>query len=694
MAYKRAKMGNNWKWILVFCSIAVLVTGLSLTPVSDPDVWIMLATGRQIAETGSVPVSDTWSHTASGQPWVMHEWLSSLFLFGLYKASGFPGIIIVKVWLLNIIFALGIMMARGKGLNPLVVLLAAAGAVMAARIGFSERIQIVTFLGLAAEIYLIDLLERGRISAKVFLIITGLGFALWANLHLGLMAGLLILAAYCLDRFVRGVRKREWKPFRTASTGLGLALAAVLVNPYGFSLIKPFLKYFFDSQLVEFDSLVLKSIHEYTSIFSPSIINDSSVRWGIAWLAFSALGIILNWRKFRLFNLLLWAAFFYFTFYAVRYLPIFVVATMGFTLVNWNKVFSLLPGLNLKSSSSKYLREAVFILCCLFVMAGGVYSFSQSNAHGQRLGLKKDAFPVKGVEFVKANFSSLKVLNDFLDGGYLNWNRVPTFIDGRLSPFQDILPDYLNIIKGDSVLLKKYGVELALLRYPRSGKSQSSKLHQYFSGNPEWALVYWDDVCLVFVKREEAGREIIAATEYRYLNPLFTDERVPLPGFLADLERKHCEDSTVVAIYLSAFNYFYHRDINTAEQFVRQGLTLNQGDASLHNNMGNIHLTKGDRNRAIEEYSKAIKMDRNLSEAYCNLGYIFEMGGDYKMAEKYYQKVLADIDPLNVWVYNRMGMMLAGRGEFQRARDYLQKGANIDPTSEAAWNLRQLKPAK
>jgi tetratricopeptide (TPR) repeat protein len=45
---------------------------------------------------------------------------------------------------------------------------------------------------------------------------------------------------------------------------------------------------------------------------------------------------------------------------------------------------------------------------------------------------------------------------------------------------------------------------------------------------------------------------------------------------------------------------------------------------------------------------------------------------------------------LNVWAYNRMGMMLAGRGDYQGAIIYLEKGAAIDPGSEAAWNLRQL----
>jgi hypothetical protein len=39
-------------------------------------------------------------------------------------------------------------------------------------------------------------------------------------------------------------------------------------------------------------------------------------------------------------------------------------------------------------------------------------------------------------------------------------------------------------------------------------------------------------------------------------------------------------------------------------------------------------------------------------------------------------------------------MMLAGRGEYERARDYLQKGAAIDPASEAARNLELLEGAR
>jgi Flp pilus assembly protein TadD len=651
----------------------------------------MLSTGRQIAESGHIPCIDTWSHTAYGQPWVMHEWLSSFALYGLFKGTGFKGIVIAKCLLIILLFGVGMSAGYVRGVSPLVALLVFSFAVMAGQVGYSERIQLLTFFGLVVGMFLIDLLEKQAVSRWLWGTIVVLGFALWANLHLGLLAGFMILSFYCLDRAVWGLRKGEWKPFLAAVTGLVLALVAVLVNPYGFDLVKPFLKFYFDPRLKEFDNLILRSIYEYTSTFSPSIIGDAPVKWGIAWLVFSGAGMALNWRKFRVFHGLVWAGFFYFAFYSVRYLPMLVFATMGFTAGNWAEILSRISTSKREFVVPGFLKNVFFLSSCLGVMLGGAGSFFSTKPLEQPLGLKNGSFPVRGVEFVKKDFPNLRILNDFIDGGYLIWNGLPVFIDGRLAPFRGILGDYISIIKGDFMLLEKYGIELALLRYPRSGKSLSFRLPRYFSESSEWALVYWDDVCLVFVKRTAANQRLVASREYRYLNPIRAELSAPLTGFLDELSRKYSEDSTSVALHLSAFEYFYHRDIATAEQFVRRGLTFNKNDASLYNNLGNIYLTKGDMAGATGSYLKAIALDKNISEAYCNLGYIYERGGDYKKAEGYYLKVLKDIDPLNVWVYNRMGLMLAARGDYARAKNYLEKGAAIDPQSEAALNLLRLK---
>lgn len=684
---------NNWKWLLAGCSLLVLITGLSLAPVSDPDLWVMLATGRYIVQNGQIPEADLWSHTAGGQPWVMHEWLPSVVLYGLHRAAGFPGIVLLKVILLNLIFFAGLMAARGRGLNPLIVLPVMVLAVLAGRIGFSERVQLITFLALTAEIFLLDLLERGGISAKTFLIFIAAGFVLWANSHLGLMSGLVVLFIYLLDSLLTGLRRGCWANFRVLALGFFIAGLAVLANPYGLSLVKPFFKFYFDPQLIEFDRLIYGAIHEYTSIFSPSIMGDAAVRWGLGWMAFSALGIILNWRRFRLSNLLLWLAFFYLAFYAVKFVPLFVFATLGFTVANWNEI---LAGFSLKLSRRYYEKstKAAFWGACLGIALAGVLvgtGFVGRRGGENPLKLDSRAFPAEGARFVKENFPDPNILNDLMDGGYLVWNKIPVFIDGRMSPFRYILKDYVSIIKGDTTLMNRYGVDLALLRYPRSGKSLSGRLHQYLSASNQWALVYWDDICLVFARRTEGNKGPIAEYEYKFLNPIFPDPAAPPDEFQQELSRAIGQNPRLVTPYLAAFNYYYQRDLIMAERYVRQGLAIDSRDASLHNNLGNVHLTKGQNREAVEEYSKAITLDGNMAEAYCNIGYIREMEGDFIAAEGYYRKVLKDIDPLNVWVYNRMGMMLINRGKPREAAGYLAKGAAIDPASEAAWNLRKLR---
>ncbi|HAD81245.1 MAG: hypothetical protein A2509_06415 [Candidatus Edwardsbacteria bacterium RIFOXYD12_FULL_50_11] len=686
-------MRNNWKWLLAGGSLLVLITGLSLTPVSDPDLWIMLTTGRHIAESGQIPHTDLWSHTANGQPWVMHEWLPSVILHGLHKFAGFPGIVILKILLLNLIFFIGIIASRRRGLNPLITLLVMALAVMAGRIGFSERVQLVTFLALTAEIFLLDLLERDGISARAFLIIAAAGFMLWANSHLGLMSGLVVLFIYLLDSLLTGFRQGRWSPFRILILGFLIACLATLINPYGISLVKPFFKFYFDPRLIEFDRLIYGTIHEYTSIFSPSIMGDAAVRWGLGWMAFSALGIILNWRNFRLSSLLLWLAFFYLAFYAVRFVPLFVFATLGFTAANWSQI---LTGFSVKlfRKYSNLSAKPLFWAACLGVALAGVLlgpGFTEKPAGTHPLGLDGRAFPVEGTRFVKENFPDPKILNDLMDGGYLIWNHVPVFIDGRMSPFRHVLEDYVSIIKGDTALMNGYGVDLALLRYPRSGKSLSSRLHEYLSGSSRWALVYWDDICLVFAKRIGKHGDPILKYQYKYINPIFTDPAAPADKFQQELSRAMEQNPRMVTPYLAAFNYYYQRDLVLAESYVRQGLAIDGQDASLHNNLGNIHLTKGQNSQAVEEYSKAIALDKNITEAYCNIGYIREREGNYEAAEKYYAKILKSIDPLNTWAYNRMGMMLITRGRPREAVRYLSKGAAIDPNSEAAENLRKLK---
>src|SRR5215813_14411578 len=57
-------------------------------PISDPDLWFHLNSGKYIAQNGAVPRVDASSCTNFGQPYVAHGWLSDIFFYVVYSRFG------------------------------------------------------------------------------------------------------------------------------------------------------------------------------------------------------------------------------------------------------------------------------------------------------------------------------------------------------------------------------------------------------------------------------------------------------------------------------------------------------------------------------------------------------------------------------------------------------------------------------
>ena len=77
--------------------VAILALGLftmAVRPLTDPDVWWHLRTGQLTLQNHSVFHTDPYSFTRFGQPWINHEWLSDVLLFGIYRLAGFGGLIV------------------------------------------------------------------------------------------------------------------------------------------------------------------------------------------------------------------------------------------------------------------------------------------------------------------------------------------------------------------------------------------------------------------------------------------------------------------------------------------------------------------------------------------------------------------------------------------------------------------------
>jgi hypothetical protein len=69
---------------VLFVVVAVLAC---LSPIQS-DTWWLLRAGQEIWATGSVPMADTYTHTAAGRYWWNHEWLTEAIFYAVFRAGG------------------------------------------------------------------------------------------------------------------------------------------------------------------------------------------------------------------------------------------------------------------------------------------------------------------------------------------------------------------------------------------------------------------------------------------------------------------------------------------------------------------------------------------------------------------------------------------------------------------------------
>jgi tetratricopeptide (TPR) repeat protein len=77
---------------------------------------------------------------------------------------------------------------------------------------------------------------------------------------------------------------------------------------------------------------------------------------------------------------------------------------------------------------------------------------------------------------------------------------------------------------------------------------------------------------------------------------------------------------------------FAKGDYDRAIADYTQAIRLNPNSTTIYNNRGNAYSNKGDYDHAIADYTQAIRLDPNSATAYNNRGTAYSEGGDYDQA--------------------------------------------------------------
>ena len=102
-----------WLSIALFPLLIIAV----LLPVQPHDYWWYLRLGKDVLESGAVPVVDTYSSIQAGQPIVYQSWLSAVIFWLVYKTGGIPLTMFLVAVLIGITYALLWLVMREGGVG-------------------------------------------------------------------------------------------------------------------------------------------------------------------------------------------------------------------------------------------------------------------------------------------------------------------------------------------------------------------------------------------------------------------------------------------------------------------------------------------------------------------------------------------------------------------------------------------------
>jgi hypothetical protein len=421
-----------WVWRTAFALVFIIIGALTIRSLTgstaDPDMFWHIATGRWIVEHRALPATDvfSWYGLEHGSRWLVQEWLSELVFFALHKIGGFALLYAFIALLSATTATLAGALATVRGARPLIGILVALAVGVGLTPFVSARPQMLTFCLL---LVMCLCLERGWIWAAVPIVIVG------ANLHGGMFPVYLVLIAFY-------VLPEHW-PVLAASA------AAVLVNPAHVQLLGlPFrtLLYPGGDAVMEFKATALASnrfdLLVYLGVLALLVAARPRLkpRDGLLALAVTALSLTAA-RNVALFYLLV--------------LPV------------------LAPYLDRERQGSETtvparLRPQVVLLPPLAALAVAVIVLTAALP-----ALPIDSgYPKDALAFIKSHHVS-RVLNVWQDGGYMIYNDVAPFIDGRGDPFvpastggPDVYREYAGAfgMKEDwTVLARRYRVGSVLV---------------------------------------------------------------------------------------------------------------------------------------------------------------------------------------------------------------------------------------
>jgi len=483
------KISGRIFFLVVILSVILMLT---FSPINDPDFWWHLRTGQWILENQAIPMTDPFSYTANGSPWIAHEWLSDLFIYSTYRLGGFR--------LLTLAFSLIIFGAflfvylccvkRSRPYIAGLLLLLGAAASMPL---WGIRPQMISLLFSSVLLFLLDRYQRTKQIR--YLVLVPILMLAWVNSHGGYLLGLGILALYILgllfDLVEEKIRTKAPVEINQRKQVLFLGgaflacLAAAFVNPYNVHIL-----------IYPFQTLTDSSMQQFiVEWFSPDFHQLSMLPFAVM-LLFLVLFGLLGSKRVSTPKILLTLAFSIGALISVRHIPLFVVVVIPVLAEQISSVVTLQPE---EKENSLFYRFRIPEATSILLAALLVVTFIRATEKHQKV--EETYFPQAAADWVLRSGLHGNLFSSYTWSGYLIWKLYPqqlVYIDGRMDVYSDdIVMDYQHIYYAYPdwrQLLEQRPTTLVLVE-------PDSKLASAVNDDANWEPVYQDSQSVIYSRK-------------------------------------------------------------------------------------------------------------------------------------------------------------------------------------------------
>jgi hypothetical protein len=579
-------------------ALALLFLSRAIQQIAVTDFWWQLATGRLIAETGSVPRHDIFSYTATGSPWIEVRWLYYLFLYGGWRLGG-PSLLVLAA---AGVAAAALYCAASPSRRVLatfsgVLTLGLSLGAVSSR--FFVRPEMVTYLLVPVFLTRLDAVARGEWTKKAWSL--PLLQVLWVNLHTMFVLGPAVTWIYAVWLLLAQVWKKKKAQRSLEMDGRPLLLAVLVtaacwVNPYGTAGALLPVELFRE---VHKGGIIGTWIDELQSPFSRPYAAWGWELWSAALLV--PLGIasfLANRRRFDPARFTVWAAMLYFAALGLRNVTLFGYVALWTTLRNLDEAPPLAVQAPRRLAAAGHLLVAVAALGLAWdnVTDGPAARRGRPQRFG--LGVVEWYTPAAATRFLLDSGARPHLLHSMSDGSWLIWaaaGRFPVFIDGRQEVYGDErVGRYLKVATFDwDELSARFGINSVLIN------SELRPLLGRVLASPDWVPVYVDHREILLVRDIPEHAALIR--RWRIDPDAPYEARAPEPeqrprGWRRVIGSRgwpwHSRGMADAFLALGS--------LDNAARFLQRGLELFPGDLEMRVTLAQVYRARGERGRAAE----------------------------------------------------------------------------------------------